>query len=88
MQDPNNPFRDIAIQYVLDRFVGADRYTINCPDPEKTDDPACLGPNPGSHVGFRSLTREEVKRLFSIVAEEHPREDPLFPAKPPLGVYK
>jgi len=88
VQDPNNPFRDIAIQYVLDRFVGADRYTINCPDPEKTDDPACLGPNPVSHVGFRALTREEVKRLFSIVAEEHPREDPLFPAKPPLGVYK
>ncbi len=79
---------DIAIEYVLDRFVGADRYTINCPDGVESTDPACLGPNPVSHQGFRALSSEEVSALFSIEAQPQPRPNPKFPNKPPLGVLK
>jgi len=79
---------DIKVQYVLDRFVGQDRYTINCPNPNVTTDPRCLGPNPVSHTGFRALTETEVDRLFSIVATPQPRTNPAFPNKPPLGTLK
>ena len=88
LPDPNRPDRDIAIEYVLDRFVGEDRFRINCPDATNPDDPACLGPNPVSHDGFRALSREEAIKVFSIEATPHPRPDPQFPNKPPLGVLK
>ena len=88
LPNPNDPTKDIAIEYVLDRFVGPDRYTINCPDPTNTDDPRCLGPNPVSHDGFRAMSRQEVLRLFDIVVERQPRPDPQYPDKPPLGVLK
>jgi hypothetical protein len=87
LADPNGG-DDLAVEYVLDRFVGADRYTINCPDPMNTTDPACLGPNPVSHTGFRALSIDEVAKLFAIEVTPHPRPDAAFPDKPPLGTLK
>ncbi len=86
--NPDPTLDDIQIEYVLDRFVGADRYTINCPDPNDTTDPACLKPNPTSHDGFRALSDAEVDRMFAIQAAPDPRTDPQFPDKPALGVLK
>jgi hypothetical protein len=80
--------QDVAIEYVLDRFVGADRYLINCPDPLNPTDPACLGPNPVSHVGFRALTQAEVDAMFAVEVAPQERPDPAFPDKPPLGELK
>jgi hypothetical protein len=86
--NPDPLLEDIQVEYVLDRFVGEDRYTINCPDQNDTADPACLGRNPTSHDGFRALTDEEVDAMFAVEVANDPRGDPKFPNKPALGVLK
>ncbi|VAW70714.1 hypothetical protein MNBD_GAMMA09-2440 [hydrothermal vent metagenome] len=88
--------KDIQIEYVLDRFVGDELYDINCPDGDKKNPditaPACLGPNPVSHNGFRALTVDEINAMFRIIINQrtmdrHTRSVE-FPDKPALGVLK
>ena len=63
---------DISIQYVLDRFVGADRYTINCLDPTNTNDPTCLGPKVDEEIValndlLTDVTKRHILRIYRLV---------------------